>query len=73
MGENVSSIIQKKLLLKCKDQGVFVISYKIGTLSIKKAMRDLGVSINIMSLSIYSKLNTTLLEETSVIIQLADD
>ncbi|XP_039042169.1 uncharacterized protein LOC120180975 [Hibiscus syriacus] len=39
---------------------------------IERAMLDLGASINIMPLSIYSSLNVGPLKETRVIIQLAD-
>lgn len=70
--KNVSAIIQRKLPPKWKDQGMFVISYKIGTWGIKKAMCDLGALINIMPLSIYSKLYTDPLKETGVIILLTD-
>lgn len=51
---------------------MFAISYKIGTLGIRKAMCDLRASINVMPLSIYSKLKIKQLKEREVIIQLAD-
>ncbi|XP_031249191.1 uncharacterized protein LOC116107025 [Pistacia vera] len=71
MGENVSAILQKRLPPKCKDLGMFTIPCKLGDIRIEKAMLDLGASINIMPLSIYSSLNIGPLKETSVIIQLA--
>ncbi|KAA3473809.1 Retrotransposon gag protein [Gossypium australe] len=61
-----------KILPMCKDQGMFAISCNIGNVSIKKAMCDLGASINVMHLSIFKLLNTGPLKEIGVIIQLAD-
>ena len=72
VGANVSAVLQKKLPPKCKDQGMFAISCTIGNVGIKRAMCDLGASINIMPLSIYSSLNAGPLKETGVVIQLAD-
>ncbi|XP_031282520.1 uncharacterized protein LOC116141123 [Pistacia vera] len=72
MGENVSAILQKKLPPKCKDPGMFTIPCKLGDVRIEKVMLDLGASINVMPLSIYSSLNIGPLKETGVIIQLAD-
>ncbi|XP_052172103.1 uncharacterized protein LOC127788024 [Diospyros lotus] len=72
MGENVSVVLQKKLPPKCKDPSMFTIPCKVGNVRIEKAMLDLGASINVMPLSIYSSLNIGPLKETSVIIQLAD-
>ncbi|XP_039053552.1 uncharacterized protein LOC120195676 [Hibiscus syriacus] len=72
MGENVSVVLQKKLPPKCKDRGMFTIPYKLGNIRIERAMLDLGASINVMPLSIYSSLNVGPLKETGVIIQLAD-
>ncbi|KAH9659131.1 hypothetical protein KPL70_023750 [Citrus sinensis] len=72
MGENVSTVLQKKLPPKCKDPGIFTIPCKIGSVRVEKAMLDLGASINVMPRSIYSSLNIGALKETGVIIQLAD-
>ncbi|XP_052626748.1 uncharacterized protein LOC128133388 [Lactuca sativa] len=69
---NVSTVIQKKLPPKCKDPGIFVIPCTIGDLHVKSAMLDLGASINVMPYSIFQSLNVGPLEETGVIIQLAD-
>lgn len=70
--EIVSAIIQRKLPPKCKDQRIFAILCKISTLGIRKFMCDLGTSINVILISIYSKLNTGQLKEMGVIIQLVD-
>ncbi|XP_052204029.1 uncharacterized protein LOC127809305 [Diospyros lotus] len=68
----VSAVLQKKLPPKCKDPAMFTIPCKVGNVRIEKAMLDLGASINVMPLSIYSSLNIGPLKETCVIIQLAD-
>ncbi|XP_043807659.1 uncharacterized protein LOC122722072 [Manihot esculenta] len=57
VGENVSVVLQRKFPQKYKDKGMFVISRKFGNLEIKKAMCDLGASINIMPLSVYLSLD----------------
>ena len=72
MSENVSAVFQKKLPPKCKDPGVFTIPCKLGNVTINRAMLDLGASINVMPYSIFRTLNVGLLQETGVVIQLAD-
>ncbi|KAG8649366.1 hypothetical protein MANES_08G079611v8 [Manihot esculenta] len=70
--EVVTVVIKRELPTKCKDKGMFGISCKIGNVGIKKAMCDLGASINVMPLSIYKSLNACALKDTRVVIQLAD-
>ncbi|KAG8642533.1 hypothetical protein MANES_12G095501v8 [Manihot esculenta] len=72
VGEVVTAVIKRELPTKCKDKGMFAISCKIGNVGIRKAMCDLGASINVMPLSIYKSLNACALKETRVVIQLAD-
>ncbi|XP_027184235.1 uncharacterized protein LOC113782548 [Coffea eugenioides] len=72
VGENVSTFLQRKLPPKCGDLGMFTISCTIGNILIRKAMLDLGVSINVMPKSIYASLNFCPLKEIGIIIQLAD-
>ncbi|KAL0415877.1 UNVERIFIED_CONTAM: hypothetical protein Slati_3419600 [Sesamum latifolium] len=72
MGENISTILQRKSPQKCKDPGTFSISCKIGNVGTENAMCDLGASINVMPLAIYESLNIVLLKETGVVLQLAD-
>jgi hypothetical protein len=72
VGERVSAIIQKKLPPKCKDPGMFTIPCKIGDVKFEKAMIDLGASINVMPLSVFSSLKIESLKQTGVILQLAD-
>ncbi|XP_052878214.1 uncharacterized protein LOC128279316 [Gossypium arboreum] len=70
--ENVSAVLQKKVPPKNKNQCMFAISCEIGNVGIKKAMCNLGASINVMPYSIYKLTNAGTLKETRVIIQLAD-
>ncbi|XP_027150451.1 uncharacterized protein LOC113750702 [Coffea eugenioides] len=72
MGENVSAVLQQKLLSKHKDPGMFTVPCKIGNIKVEKALINLGAAINIMPRSIYNSLNLGPLKETSVIMQLAD-
>ncbi|XP_040971389.1 uncharacterized protein [Gossypium hirsutum] len=72
VGENVSAVLQKKVPPKYNDQGMFAIPCEIGNVGIKKAICDLGASINVMPYSIYKLINAGPLKETGVIIQLAD-
>lgn len=72
MSENVSAVLQKKLPPKCKDPGVFTIPCKRGNVTVDRAMLDLGASINVMPYSIFKTLNVGPLQETGVVIQLAD-
>ena len=72
VGENVSTVIQRKLPTKCKDPGMFTIPCTIGNTQLMKAMLDLGASINVMPYSIYVSLKLGHLNKTGVVIQLAD-
>ncbi|XP_027156892.1 uncharacterized protein LOC113758056 [Coffea eugenioides] len=70
--ENVSAILQRKLPPKCEDPDMFTIPCKIGNTPIRKAMLDLGASINVMPKTIFASLNLGPLKETAIIIQLTD-
>ncbi|KAG8501425.1 hypothetical protein CXB51_003734 [Gossypium anomalum] len=72
LNENISAVFQRRLPLKYKDQGMFAIPCKIEKVRIKRAICDLGASINVMPLSVYNKISTELLKETRVTVQLAD-
>jgi hypothetical protein len=72
VGENVSTVIQRKLPTKCKDPGMFTIPCTIGNMRFEKAKTDSGASINVMPYSIYAYLKLGPLNKTSVVIQLAD-
>ncbi|XP_073129138.1 uncharacterized protein, partial [Henckelia pumila] len=54
--EQVSSIIQNNSTLKYKDPGCPTISCIIGKNKIKKALLDLGASVNLIPYSVYEKL-----------------
>ncbi|XP_017613919.1 uncharacterized protein LOC108459066 [Gossypium arboreum] len=72
LNENISAVFQRRLPPKYKDQAMFAIPCKIGKVGIKRAMCDLGASINVMPLSVYNKISTESLKETRVTVQLAD-
>ncbi|KAM1168276.1 hypothetical protein ACFX19_030733 [Malus domestica] len=72
ISENVSAVLQRKLLTKCKDPGSFTIPCIIGTTRFEHAMLDLGASINVMPFSIYESMNLGEVKKDGVIIQLAD-
>ncbi|KAK8624402.1 hypothetical protein V6N13_065747 [Hibiscus sabdariffa] len=72
LGENVSAVLTRRLPPKLKDQGMFTIPCKIGKIGIKRAMCDLGASINMMPLFVYNTLSADPLKETRVTVQLAD-
>ena len=72
VSENVSTVLQRKLPIKCKDPGSFTIPCVIGTTRFEHAMLDLGASINVMPYSIYASMNLGELKKDGMIIQLAD-
>ncbi|XP_038895863.1 uncharacterized protein LOC120084032 [Benincasa hispida] len=59
-------------LTKDGDPGSFTIPCSIGGIYIGQALCDLGVSINLMLLSIFKRLNVGQLTPTTVTLQLAD-
>ncbi|XP_073121446.1 uncharacterized protein [Henckelia pumila] len=72
LGEQVSAVIQRKVPTKCKDPGMFSIPCKIGGVQLDTAMLDLGASINVMPYSVYASLKLGPLNETAIVIQMAD-
>ncbi|KAK8947387.1 hypothetical protein KSP39_PZI006995 [Platanthera zijinensis] len=70
--EECSAIVQKKIPPKLKDPGSFTIPCSIGVKFSGKALCDLGASINLMPLSIYTKLGLGEIAPTSLTLQLAD-
>ena len=70
--EQVSSIIQCKTLVKYKDPGSPTISVNIGGTNIDKALLDQGVSVNLLSYSMYKKLGLRELKPTNITLSLAD-
>ncbi|KAL6551317.1 hypothetical protein OROMI_021805 [Orobanche minor] len=72
LAEHVSSIIQNKTPVKYKDPGSPTISCVIGDHIIKRALLDLGASVNLLPYSVYTQLGLGELKSTYVILQLAD-
>ncbi|KAL0367353.1 UNVERIFIED_CONTAM: hypothetical protein Sradi_3625400 [Sesamum radiatum] len=71
-GKNVSAVMNHELPEKCKDPGMFTLHCIIGDKRIKRAMLDLGASINVMPYFVYQALNLSTLQDNNVILQLAD-
>ncbi|WVZ25786.1 hypothetical protein V8G54_004330 [Vigna mungo] len=71
---NVSSLIKKHIEIprKCKDPGMFFIPCVIGNSKFDNAMLDLGASINVMPLSVFTSLFLGPLKTTGVVILLAN-
>ena len=72
LSKEYSAILQKKLPPKLKDPGSFTIPCAIGNAVFEIALCDLGMSINLMSWSIFKKLNLGEARPTTVTLQLAD-
>ncbi|XP_021802118.1 uncharacterized protein LOC110746220, partial [Prunus avium] len=70
--EQCSAVLQHKLPPKKEDPGSFTISCTIGNSNFKRALIDLGASINLMPYSVFQRLGQGDLKHTSVILQLAD-
>ena len=70
--ENCSAIIQRKIPKKLRDQGSFTTPYAIGEHTFKKALSDLGASINLMQLSFVNTLNLGELTPTTLSLYIVD-
>ena len=70
--EQVSSIIQRKTLVKYKDPGSPTFSVNIGRICIDKALLDLGASVNLLPYSMYRQLGLGELKPTNITLSLAD-
>ncbi|XP_054782731.1 uncharacterized protein LOC129290039 [Prosopis cineraria] len=69
--EECSAILLNKLPPKCHDPGSFSIPCVIGDKFQGRALCDLGLSINLMPLSVFGKLQLGEVSPTSVTLQLA--
>ena len=67
-----SAVIQKSLPAKMKDPGSFTIPCTIGKYEFKKALCDLGASINLMPLSVVQRLSLGELTPTTNTLQMVD-
>nr|GEW64299.1 reverse transcriptase domain-containing protein [Tanacetum cinerariifolium] len=72
LNENCSAVVLKKLPEKLGDPGRFLIPCDFTGLDNCLALADLGASINLMSLSIWKKLRLPTLNDTKMVLELAD-
>ena len=70
--EECIAILQRKLPSMLKDLGSFTIPCTIGDYDFDKVLCDLGASVNLMSLSIFRKLEIGEMKPTTISLQLAD-
>ena len=70
--EECSAILQKKLPPKLQDLGSFAIPFSIGNRVSRKALCDLGASINLMQLSMFKRLKLREPKSTKISLQLAN-
>jgi len=71
IGRNVSALIAKPIshiLEKCKDPRTFTIPCIIGNSRFENAMLDLGASINVMPMTMFTSLSLGPLQSTGVVI-----
>nr|GEZ79188.1 reverse transcriptase domain-containing protein [Tanacetum cinerariifolium] len=72
LNENYSAVVLKKLLEKLGDPGRFLIPCDFSEFDNCLALADLGASINLMPLSIWKKLKLPTLNDTKMVLELAD-
>nr|GEY13243.1 reverse transcriptase domain-containing protein [Tanacetum cinerariifolium] len=72
LNENCSAVVLKKLPEKLGDLGRFLILCDFTGLDNCLALADLGSSINLMPLSIWKKLRLPILNDTKMVLELAD-
>nr|GFA08905.1 hypothetical protein [Tanacetum cinerariifolium] len=72
LNENCSAVVLKKLPEKFGDPGRFLIPCDFSEFDNCLALRDLGASINLMPLSIWKKLKLPTLNDTKMVLELAD-
>nr|GEX54740.1 reverse transcriptase domain-containing protein [Tanacetum cinerariifolium] len=72
LNENCSAVVLKKLLEKLGDPGRFLIPCDFTGFDNCLALADLGASINLMPLSIWKKLRLPTLNDTKMVLELAD-
>nr|GEX58726.1 DNA-directed DNA polymerase [Tanacetum cinerariifolium] len=72
LNENCSAVLLKKLPEKLRDPGKFLILCDFSELEECLALADLGVSINLMPLSVWKKLSLSELTPTRMTLELAN-
>nr|XP_016513457.1 PREDICTED: uncharacterized protein LOC107830425 [Nicotiana tabacum] len=70
--QTCNAVVTKPMAQKMSDPGSFTIKCTIGSYAFAKALCDLGASINLMSLAVYTKLGIGRARPTSMLLQLAD-
>nr|GEZ12490.1 reverse transcriptase domain-containing protein [Tanacetum cinerariifolium] len=72
LNKNCSAVVLKNLLEKLGDLGRFLIPCNFSEFDNCLALADLGASINLMPLSIWKKLKLPTLNDTKMVLELAD-
>nr|GEZ36024.1 reverse transcriptase domain-containing protein [Tanacetum cinerariifolium] len=72
LNKNCSAVVLKKLSEKLSDPGRFLIPCDFSEFDNCLALADLGASINLMPLSIWKKLRLLTLNDTKMVLELAD-
>nr|GEZ86450.1 reverse transcriptase domain-containing protein [Tanacetum cinerariifolium] len=72
LNENYLAVVLKKLPEKLSDLGRFLIPYDFLEFDNCLALADLGTIINLMPLSIWKKLKLPMLNDTKMVLELAD-
>ncbi|XP_070049578.1 uncharacterized protein [Nicotiana tomentosiformis] len=70
--QTCSAVVTRPIAQNVSDPGSFNIPCTIGSYAFAKALCDLGASINLMPLAIYTKLGIDRARPTSILLQLAD-
>ncbi|XP_075099432.1 uncharacterized protein LOC142176211 [Nicotiana tabacum] len=70
--QTCNAVVTKPMAQKISDPGSFTIPCTIGSYVFAKALCDLGASINLMPLAVYTKLGIGRARTTSMLLQLAD-
>ncbi|XP_075088482.1 uncharacterized protein LOC142170465 [Nicotiana tabacum] len=70
--QTCSAVVTRPMAQKMSDPGSFTIPCTIGSYAFANALCDLGASINLMPLAIYTKLGIDRARLTSMLLQLAD-
>ncbi|KAL8470352.1 hypothetical protein ACS0TY_032997 [Phlomoides rotata] len=72
LSKECSAIVQRSLPPKAKDPGSFTLICELSNKEKRKALCDLGASINLMPLSIFERLKIVEIKPTGMTLQLAD-
>ncbi|XP_070002125.1 uncharacterized protein [Nicotiana sylvestris] len=70
--QTCSAVVTRPMAQKMSDPSSFTIPCTIGSYAFAKALCDLGASINLMPLAVYTKLGIGRARPTSMLMQLAD-